>query len=143
MEPRDPTVDDIIRILSGDAAHMQVLLHRQQADIGRIAQHIPPEQRALTAAAVQLVLNALAKGEITPNQAQLWASFVRRGYVSSTAQEGQPIRAIEIPYQSEREDSIATAISRLDELGDVIDGTIDHDELRHLIAQLSSSSSRS
>ena len=54
-----------------------------------------------------------------PELVQGWASFVRRGHLPGVA---GPIKPIEIDYDLCAEDQIAEIISRLDEIGDVIDG---------------------
>jgi hypothetical protein len=50
--------------------------------------------------------------------------------------EGKAILPILIPYDTNRELEIADAVARLEELGDLIDGTMDDDEIRHLMKQL-------
>jgi hypothetical protein len=71
---------------------------------------------------------------ISPAQAQDWASFVRWGALSGS---GAASRAeIGVDYELERENAVADAVARLDELGDVVDGTIPPDEIERLIAML-------
>jgi hypothetical protein len=72
--------------------------------------------------AVARVLTELLNRQISPSEAQVWASFIRRGYVSTNK---KPVKTIDISYQQDHEDAITNAISRLDELGDTVDGTIE------------------
>jgi hypothetical protein len=59
---------------------------------------------------------------------------MRRGYVES--QVGGPVRPVLIEYETDFEDAIVEAISRLDEIGDVVDGCIPSAEIAQLIAPL-------
>lgn len=79
------------------------------------------------------VLYSLLGGNISGADAQRWASFVRVGY---TAGVKGPVRALMIDYEETHEDAIAEAISRLDEIGDLIDGTIEGPEIADLIDAL-------
>jgi hypothetical protein len=124
---------DLIRILSGEAAHVDVLKGHRQAEIIRLAEGLPLADLTIKASAVTRVLTDLGHMKIAAEQAQAWASFVRRGYIST---DNEPVQPIDVPYQADREEAIGEAISRLDELGDLIDGTISDDELQHLIETL-------
>ncbi len=89
----------------------------------------------LPAAAVGKMLTALRLGQITPDVAQSWASFVRRGYLAGA--DEQPLQPIDIQYDPAAEEEIVEAVSRLDELGDAIDGAIGSAESEALIRRLS------
>ena len=128
-----PTTTAIARIISGDVTCIGLLVN--QIDLVRAAAAMQDHELMVKPSAVKHVLTALLQREINPDQAQLWASFVRRGYISTGE---KTVTAIDISYQREYEDAIACAISRLDELGDIIDGTISDNELRELIDGLSS-----
>ena len=65
---------------------------------------------------------------------QAWASFVRRGYVAGAA--SGPVQPIEIAYEADHEELLATVIGRLDELGDLVDGQITAGEADELLAAL-------
>lgn len=127
------TVSDLIQILAGDVTHIRALERHQQLEITKVAAEMPSTCLTLFPNAVKRVLLALLKREIVPEQAQAWASFVRRGYISGT---GSPISAIAIAYDPNHEDAIVEAIARLDELGDLIDGSMDDDEIRQLLEHL-------
>lgn len=51
--------------------------------------------------------------------------------------ETKPIFPIDIEYEVEKEDLIVEIISRLDELGDIVDGKIDKIEIDNFLQQLS------
>lgn len=55
--------------------------------------------------------------------AQQWASFIRRGYFENQP-SGRGGKPLEIDYDSAYEDAIAEVVSRLDEIGDVVDGDV-------------------
>lgn len=80
------------------------------------------------------VLKALHEGSISAEDAQLWASFVRRGYIPGG--DTTPILPIDIAFENEFEELIVTAVARLDELGDVVDGDLESSELAALLAGL-------
>jgi hypothetical protein len=131
MKPRIAE-DDLVRIISGDVERIHLLT--SQADVMRLASQIPKGQRTLTADTVKRVLIALLQRRISPEQAQRWASFVRWGLIPTAEMK---VNAIEIPKQEDCEDKIVDSLARLDELGDIIDGSIDDAELRELIEDLS------
>lgn len=126
-------IDDLTQILSGDVTHMTVLTGHSQTEIVAIKNAISTEPLMVTSSAVRRVLQNLLSREIIAEQAQEWASFVRRGYIATKEKSIQPIS---FDYQGDREEEIVEAIARLDELGDIVDGTIDDDELRDLIERL-------
>jgi hypothetical protein len=94
---------------------------------------MPLADLTIKSSAVIRVLRDLEHKKIAPEQARKWAPFVKRGYIST---DQAPVRFVDVPYQADREAAIVDAISRLDELGDLVDGTIDEDELLHLIERL-------
>jgi hypothetical protein len=114
-------------------------------DIGAMFALLGATHEALTTAANQAgplilrpddvarVLKALQEGSITRASAKEWASFVRRGYLRGGR---GPIRPLDIEYDPARELAMVDAIGRMDELGDMIDGTIGADELIQLIRSL-------
>ncbi len=80
------------------------------------------------------MLTALRSGQIAPDVAQSWASFVCRGYFAGA--DEQPLQPIDIQYDPAAEEEIVEAVSRLDELGDAIDGAIGSAESEALIRRL-------
>jgi len=131
--PHPLTTSDLVQILTGDAQHIRVLKERQQSEITKVAEEMPSNCLILLPEAVRRVLISLLKREIVPEQAQAWASFVKRGYIPTGRDAISPIL---ITYDANREDEIVEAIARLDELGDLLDGTLDDDEIRQLLEQL-------
>lgn len=98
----------------------------------------PPVTYSLHASAVASVLRQLGAGRIRPEQAQAWASFVRRGeygYFTYRQRVKRGIRSLDIEYGT-CEEVIVEAVSRLDELGDLIDGEISNSEIAELLAAL-------
>ena len=86
----------------------------------------------LSRTAVIRVLSALADGSVTDGSAQRWAAFMRWGVVSATQRTD-----LDVEWEPAFELAIAEALGRMDELGDLIDGTIDADEITQLIKALS------
>jgi len=81
------------------------------------------------------VLRALIDRQITPELAQSWASFVRRGYVEGALADG-PVTPVDIVFELEPEDAISQVVSRLDEIGDLVDGVVASDEAIDLLRRL-------
>ena len=129
------TASDLVQIVSGDVTHIRAIEMHQDAEIVKVAEEMPSTSLILMPNAVKRVLMGLLEGEILPEQAQTWASFVKRGYKSGGH---GPVRSISIPYDASHEDGIADAVSRLDELGDLIDGSLDEQEIRLLLKNLDS-----
>lgn len=123
----------IDRILEGDWTALAALRSLPAAAVVRMAQ--ATDLPRLKPSAVSHVLLSLANGDITPDIAQAWASFVRRGYFEG---RGYPSPGFDIEYDESAEMAIADAVGRMDELGDPIDGDIGPDEMRGLISALSS-----
>ncbi|HET6875967.1 MAG TPA: hypothetical protein VFH38_00405 [Jatrophihabitans sp.] len=88
----------------------------------------------LGASPVARVLRGLIHGAIAPEQAQRWASFMRRGYVAGVPGRGSV--DVDIVFDPDHEDVIVEAIARLDELGDLVDGQLRPGEAEQLLAAL-------
>lgn len=101
--------------------------------IAKTAEGMTPDELAIRAKAVKRVLTDLLNRRISAEQAQTWATLVKRGYVATNA---APLRRVSTHYDADQEDEIVEALSGLDELGDRVDGTIDDNELRDLIERL-------
>ncbi len=80
------------------------------------------------------VLRGLLDDAWTPEQAQEWASFVRRGYVAGRSE--RPVRPLAIDYDDACEEEIAAVVARLDEIGDVVDGEVSASEILDLLQLL-------
>lgn len=84
--------------------------------------------------AVVSVLRGLKDSVYWAESVQAWASFVSAGFVANRSLG--PIRPVEIDFEDAWEDAIAEAVSRLDEIGDVVDGEITEGELLDLLQLL-------
>ena len=69
------------------------------------------------------VLRSLSAQSIDAQTAQRWALFVRRGFFERRSPD-KCIKPISIDYDDAYEDAIAEAVSRIDEIGDLIDGDV-------------------
>lgn len=118
------------KLIDGDISQLEVVRDCSQAELEDACGHLHYE---LTREAVADVLRRYASGEINAIDAQLWASFVQSGYLEPGRGS---LRPIVIEYQSAHWDSIAEAISRLDQLGNVVDGQMDPDEAIELLTAL-------
>lgn len=120
-------------LVRGDLGALSDILSVDHAAIREAAGALG-EPLIITRAAAVLVLRGLLDGAFSPELTQAWASFVRRGY---TARSGDgPMRPIDIDFAQAYEDGISATVSRLDEIGDVIDGELSSDEVHALIQLL-------
>jgi hypothetical protein len=110
-------------VVAGDVAGITDLLAVPQS---RLLDEVRNVELVLDRESLARVLHRLEDHQIDPTQVQRWASFVRRGYFSG--QSGERIKPIMIEYEQSYEDEIADIVSRLDEIGDVIDGAPLNDE---------------
>ena len=85
-------------------------------------------------AAAVSILEGLIDGQFSPFAVQAWASFMRRGFVEGASVV--PIQPIDIEFEDAWEDAISAAVSRLDEIGDVIDGEVTSGEAFGLLQLL-------
>lgn len=111
-------------VVLAEVSHSELLL--AAADIGH--------SLVLTSEAVAVAVQSLLEKQAAPDACQLWASFVRRGYLSRNASSGAP--PLHIEYERANEMQIVEAISRLDELGDIVDGEISDEEARKILRSL-------
>lgn len=123
----------IADVLAGDAASVLDVATIDHEDLLKALEGTPSPLVLTRAGAVRL-LRIFLENSCTPAQAQMWASFVRRGYVSGRS--CGPIRPLKFEYDKSCEDDIAAAVSRLDEIGDAIDGDVSYGELLDLLQLL-------
>jgi hypothetical protein len=123
--------DDLVAAVAGDLAAF-ARLHAVPHHALLTAQAQMPDL-ILRRPALHRVLVTLSHERSTTETIQLWASFVRRGY---TLPADFPITPLVITYDATHEDMIVDIISRLDELGDLIDGTIDDAELAMMLHEI-------
>jgi hypothetical protein len=119
---------DLLRIMEGDLAPLGRVLTTPHDQLLSVVAAMPA--LIVEPGAVLRVVDALGRGEITAEQAQSWASFVRHGYAFQPS--SGPIRPLPIDYQAAHEDDIVEVIGRLDELGDRVDGEIGSAEMDNL-----------
>jgi hypothetical protein len=117
--------------VEGDFQAFESLQRRSHVELRN---HSESQEFTLTSVALRQVLQKLLEEQITPDDVQKWASFVRRGYIAGRTES--PVIPIDIAYDPRAEEEVADVISRLDEIGDSVDGEIDDDELRRMIAGL-------
>jgi hypothetical protein len=112
---------------------MAALASFDHADLRAVASELRQPALVTRPAAVR-VLRGLLEDAWTPEQAQAWASFVRRGYVAR--RDSHAIRPLDIDYEPACEEEIAAAVSRLDEIGDQVDGEVSTGEVLDLLQLL-------
>ena len=95
----------------------------------------------LTREATVAVLHGLLDHQFTPADVQSWASLMRRGYIAGQTGRG-PIEPLEIEFDEACEDAISAAVSRLDEIGDAVDGEVTTSEILDFLQLLGESSPR-
>lgn len=125
--------DALAQLVGGDPSALPLIGPTALADLHAAAAELG-SQLIVTRAAAVGVLKGMNETTYSPKQVQRWASFVRRGYVAGAA-EG-PIRPLDIAYEEAWEEAIAAAVSRLDEIGDVVDGEVSHGEVLDLLQLL-------
>jgi len=117
---------------AGDArvvARLSALAHEQLVTSG-----FRTGELTLTRKAVLRALLDYQNGEIADTELQRWAWFVMRGYVPGVG-DG-PVLPLQIDYEHGFEEVIAAVVGRCSELGDLVDGTIDPQELAALVGRL-------
>jgi hypothetical protein len=127
------SADNLVKAVPGDFEAFAIVIRQPHAAIQACRASLP--ELVLPAKAVRQVLQAFQHSEITPEEVQKWASFVRRGYVTGTQDEA--VIPIDIEFEASAEDEITDIIARLDEIGDRIDGKIGSDELAQMVRSVS------
>ncbi len=122
--------DILTEVVSGNLTHLTLLIATTHEKLRKARELL--SSLLLTQTSVLQVLYGLKTGTLMPDMVQIWASFMIRGYFASNSKT--PISPIDIEYDQSAEDSIADVLSRLDQLGDVTDGSIDEEELEDLIS---------
>lgn len=121
------------KAIRGDLESFCLVLQQSHSTIREWSTSLP--HLVLNKEALVEVLKALQLGYASPELVQKWASFVRRGYVARGLDE--PVQPIAIDYEPLHESEIAEVVSRLDEIGDTIDGEIGPDEMSAMIERFS------
>jgi hypothetical protein len=120
-------------VLQGDPRGMAIIATFDHAELRGVASEVRQPALVARSGAVR-VLRGLLEDAWTPEQAQAWASFVRRGYVAG--RDLHAIRPLDIDYEDACEEEIAAAVSRLDEIGDLVDGEVSTGEILDLLQLL-------
>lgn len=120
-------------VLQGDPGALAVIESLEHSDLMSVAAELH-RPAIIRRSAVVDVLRGFLVEAWTPAQVQAWASFVRRGYVAG--RRDCPIRPLDIEYDFACEDEIAAAVSRLDEIGDLVDGDVTSGEVFDLLQLL-------
>jgi Trp operon repressor len=122
-------IHNLIKSVDGDIVAFEAL---KQTNGKRLRSDSPKSLKlVVTLDTVKHVLQALQDGRISPQQAQQWASFIRRGYVAGTTRG--PVRPLNIEYDAANANEVTDLISRLDELGDLIDGELSAAEISAMV----------
>lgn len=119
-------------IVNGELRQFDIVLSVDQSDLLNSATDLP--RLIISRSALISVLTGWRSGIYTPKLVQMWASFIRRGYVSQKSDSG--VHPIAITYDASDEDLIVEIIGRLDEIGDKIDGDIDENEREEILRAL-------
>jgi hypothetical protein len=120
------------QVLSGSTEALSRLLDVDQHELIHAA---GDADLVLGSDAVAEVLRGIARRSIDGVVAQRWASFVRRGYFEGRRQSGS-IKPLVIEYEPRHEEVIAEIVSRLDQIGDRVDGELPSDVEIDLFLQL-------
>jgi hypothetical protein len=110
----------LVRLVSGDTDALESLARVPQE---QLMQSASGTELVVRAEAVAKVLRSLSARSIDAEAAQRWASFVRRGFFEGRSSD-KHVKPISIDYDDAYEDAISEAVSRIDEIGDVIDGDV-------------------
>jgi hypothetical protein len=116
--------EDLQAVVDGDMTLLADLAVRPWAEIEACGNG---QALLLTRHAVAGIVRGLQRGDISGAAAQRWASFVRRGYLS-TAATRRPIKPLDIEYETQGENAIVEVLARLDSIGDAIDGEVPTDQ---------------
>ena len=120
----------LAHVLKGEVLSLPVLMSIEHADLLDAAASLGCPI-VLRPEAVVSVLQGLDQGIFPPELVQSWASFVRRGYIQDL--RSGPVQPLDIGYNDDWESATLEAISRMHEIGDIIDGEISSSEVRSLI----------
>jgi len=127
--------EDLGKVVLGDLETFSRMVDQKHESIIEYSRSLP--SLVLRAGSVRRVLRDLLHHRASPAEAQRWASFIRRGYIAGIQDER--VTPIQISYDPADEHQLADIVSRLDELGDSVDGEISPEELEAMIASLPAS----
>ena len=122
----------IAAVVEGDVNRLSTVLTADHLELLDAAAKLPP--LSVSRSALTRVLKEWRSGRCSADDVQKWASFVRRGYVSGKTSGS--LRPIDIEYDAMDEELIVEIIGRFDEIGDLIDGSIDDNEQEEMLRAL-------
>lgn len=125
-------VDWVRAAVNGDVPAVARLADLSHLELVGAASHT--SRLIVTPKSVLRALESYRRGEVSAIELHRWAWFIMRGYIPGTS-DG-PLSALEIGYQEHTEDEIAAALTKLSELGDKLDGTLEPRELDDLARRL-------
>lgn len=110
------------RAISGDVAALATV---SEARRQQVFEEAGDAKLVVGRESVGHVLRSLGHGEIDGEQARRWALFVWGGFVPVPGSDDrEPAKSLPIEWDPEYEEAIAEIISRLEQIGDIIDGDI-------------------
>lgn len=116
---------ELKKIVSGDLSELTDNFERKLKEA--LIKNLPLPTLTLAKHGVLKVIDGLQRGKFPPALVQKWASFMKRGYIDLSL--SNPVSPIEIEYDQESEEEIVEVLSRLDEIGDSIDGEVEPEEI--------------
>jgi hypothetical protein len=122
------------RALGGDPEAVADLASFEHATLLQAQKSVGPPL-ILGRDATVAVLRGLLDQRFTPADVHSWASLMRRGYIAGRNENG-PIEPLDIDFDAQWEDGISAAVSRLDEIGDIVDGEVADGEILDLLQLL-------
>jgi hypothetical protein len=125
--------DSLAEVIRGELGSMSDVASAAHSDVLAAADMIGTPLVVPRTAAI-LVIRGLLDGIYAPETVQAWASFVSAGFIANRSKG--PIRPVEIDFEEAWEDAIAAAVSRLDEIGDSVDGEVSAGEALDLLQLL-------
>ncbi len=124
--------NDLLNFIKGDISKVSIFANTNHYELIKLFNKLPTI--ILTRKNIITVLENFRNENVSEEDVQKWASFIRRGYFSSN--DKTPTKPIDIDYENEHEEIIIEAIARLDEIGDLIDGHISEKEIDEFIQLL-------
>lgn len=99
------------------------------------AQSAAGQRLIVTREATVIVLRGLLDHRFAPRAVQEWASLMRWGFIAHPELRG-PILPVAIEFDETCEDAISDIVSRLDEIGDAVDGEVMSSEILEFLRLL-------
>jgi hypothetical protein len=120
---------DVKSLLSGNLEKLHVIASQPHDLLFSISKSISP--LIIGKSDIRRVVCELQSSKIGFDEAQQWASFVRRGYFSN--RNNVAIVPIDIVYDEKDESVLVECVAKLDELGDEVDGDLTYFDLEEML----------